>query len=622
MQEKASVDILKEIEELKKKIDTITFSDPEKHKYYSRKIEDVELEYEKYVNLEINDFKTQMLLTQIIELDGEFDVYFNIGDTRNLSFDKVESGEEKLKKYQRNKCIEALKMLKEMPKPDIERLKIAKEQWGKIKDGQLKYTPLEAEPVEDMLAEVFVEWEIKNIQNEGKFLKNNFSEFCQKRNYIEELREKLLETINQMDKYSLERLEMEEIYTLGNTEEIISNKKVWECLTGKTIEEELEKNKNEIAVPEPQTQQEPQQETSLVPLKENKFLEFFKNLFSKLFKRNNEKILPQPEYKVEEYGKKENGIQEHIDYLQTNEISDFTLLTEEECYGENKLEIFNIRGAEAELTDFSILLGAETSDKNEHERSGRIGVYLTKSRAESMGNLELVSAVERNERSITYPVPKRNAGPRIKLPLLSLDKIPTNGESGKRARDGVLEVEYGYYPQKIVSRSMQKILEWAYMSKTENTFTINSVAHDDYVTPFQPQNLQEYEFKGKNYVKVKANLLLRYGDTLSNGKEYSEGDTVWVEVEPVKWLVDEKQKIMVSEKILFSGIEFSIMQKFMDKYFAKDLVQSIKKEKPKQIAKIEKQNDIIPQIDVDLNNIEMLQPLQEDKNNSDSQIEI
>ena len=61
-------------------------------------------------------------------------------------------------------------------------------------------------------------------------------------------------------------------------------------------------------------------------------------------------------------------------------------------------------------------------------------------------------------------VDRRNGGARPALPFSSISSIPTNGESGKRAKDGVLEVEYGYYPQKAVSRDMQERLERAYRS--------------------------------------------------------------------------------------------------------------------------------------------------------------
>ena len=63
---------------------------------------------------------------------------------------------------------------------------------------------------------------------------------------------------------------------------------------------------------------------------------------------------------------------------------------------------------------------------------------------------------------------------------------------------------------------------------------------------------------------------------------------MWVEVEPVKWWVDEKSKIMLTEKLIFAGIQFNEernyktadfdktnIKRFMDTYLSKELVQNI-----------------------------------------------
>ena len=81
-------------------------------------------------------------------------------------------------------------------------------------------------------------------------------------------------------------------------------------------------------------------------------------------------------------------------------------------------------------------------------------------------------------------VRERNGGARPALSFSSISSIPTNGESGKRARDGILEVEYGYYPQKAASKDMQERLERAYrsgsISRTRNSYTTDSRKYDAY----------------------------------------------------------------------------------------------------------------------------------------------
>lgn len=64
-------------------------------------------------------------------------------------------------------------------------------------------------------------------------------------------------------------------------------------------------------------------------------------------------------------------------------MSDFTFLTEEQYFGNDKLEILEKRGEKAAITDFSILLGAYVSVNNHIENDnsleGRTGYYWTKS---------------------------------------------------------------------------------------------------------------------------------------------------------------------------------------------------------------------------------------------------
>ncbi len=272
-------------------------------------------------------------------------------------------------------------------------------------------------------------------------------------------------------------------------------------------------------------------------------------------------------------------------------MSDFTFLTEEQYFGDDKLDILKKRGTKTAITDFSILLGAYVSNyhiDNDSSLEGRTGYYWTKSDDGDNDARVVLASGARNSCNVDV----RSGGARPALPFSSISSIPTNGESGKRAKDGVLEVEYGYYPQKAVSRDMQERLERAYrsgnISKTRNNYTTDSVAYDEYDTSFQPQTHQEYEYNGKRYVRVKANSYYDGGDfTLSNGEQYRDGDDVWVEVLPVKWLVDEKSRMMITEKLIFAGVQFNKernyhtrdfdrtdIKTFMDRYLSRDLVQS------------------------------------------------
>ena len=243
-------------------------------------------------------------------------------------------------------------------------------------------------------------------------------------------------------------------------------------------------------------------------------------------------------------------------------MSDFTFLTQEQCFGDDKLDILKKRGTKAAITDFSILLGGCVSNHFHIDKDssfgGRTGRYWTKS---DDGDND-VHIIDTRGDDFFIPVNRRYGGARPALPFSSVSNIPTNGESGKRARDGILEVEYGYYPQKAVSRDMQERLERAYrsgnISKTRNSYTTDSRRYNAYNEKFAPKQHEEYEYNGKRYVRVEANSYFGSNAfTLSNGENYINGDNVWVEVSPVKWLVDERAKVMITDKLIFSGVQFN-----------------------------------------------------------------
>lgn len=90
-------------------------------------------------------------------------------------------------------------------------------------------------------------------------------------------------------------------------------------------------------------------------------------------------------------------------------------------------------------------------------------------------------------------------------------------------------------------------------------------------------------------MRVKANSSYDGSEfTLSNGERYKDGDYVWVEVQPIKWLIDEENDIALSERILFAGVQFNHkrnyhfgttnIKEFMDRYFSKDIIPSFSKD--------------------------------------------
>lgn len=277
-------------------------------------------------------------------------------------------------------------------------------------------------------------------------------------------------------------------------------------------------------------------------------------------------------------------------------MNDFTFLTEEQCFDfSRKLEILEKRGTIAPITDFSILLGGYVNDNYHYSNSNsledRSGYYWTSS-DDKDNDARVVDCYGSRD---NYNVISRYGGARPALPYSSISNISSNGVRG---RDGILEVEYGEYPQKVASKRLQDELERAYnynqssIRKTGKTYTTDSRKYNEYAAKFSAQIIEEYSFDdGKKYVRVKANSDFNGSEfTLSNGERYKDGDYVWVEVQPIKWLIDEKSDIALSERLLFAGVQFkhernykgdfrtTDIKEFMDRYFSKDITPSFSKE--------------------------------------------
>ena len=272
-----------------------------------------------------------------------------------------------------------------------------------------------------------------------------------------------------------------------------------------------------------------------------------------------------------------------------------TLLSEGQIWGNNKesqLEVIRKYGTKAAITDLCVLTGSylcEDTDYNiDEDRSltGRTSRFWTRS-SDGVDNVCEVNLTGNRSTKHRY---QRNSAVR---PALQSSVIFSQiSPSRVRGYNGTEEVEYGEYPQNAADSRMQNILESEYnrgMNKTGRGYTFDSVKYDDYDTGFKPVTYEEYEYQGNEYIRIKANS--DFGSNkfkLSNGVEYRNGDYVWVEVSPVKWLIDDRTGILISKKGLVSGIRFldknhyytgdfakTEMKEYLDRYMLRDLTQPV-----------------------------------------------
>ena len=272
-----------------------------------------------------------------------------------------------------------------------------------------------------------------------------------------------------------------------------------------------------------------------------------------------------------------------------------TLLSEGQIWGNRKepqLDVIRKYGTKAAITDLCVLTGGylcEDTDYNiDEDRSltGRTGLFWTRS---DDGYNDVCAVYKNGRRGAGYRYTRIGAIRPVLQSSVIFSQISPNRVRGY---NGTEEVEYGQYPQNAADSIMQNILESEYyrgMNKTGKSYTFDSVKSYDYITRFKPVTYEEYEYQGKKYIRIKANSDFDGRKfKLSNGVEYRDGDYVWVEVSPVKWLIDDRTGILISKKGLVSGIRFlnkrteykgdfdrTEMKEYLDRYMLQDLTQTV-----------------------------------------------
>ena len=138
-----------------------------------------------------------------------------------------------------------------------------------------------------------------------------------------------------------------------------------------------------------------------------------------------------------------------------------TLLTKEQVLGDKKLSIFEKINAKCAITDFAIVLDSYVSDRYvdyDNTLKGRTDWYYLLDPC----IIAKVQCVDPNGSNGKIPAAARDGGVRPVLPLSNtfLNNIKEN--------NGLTEVEYGEYPQYVVSTSMENELDQAYRKNMKN----------------------------------------------------------------------------------------------------------------------------------------------------------
>ena len=284
----------------------------------------------------------------------------------------------------------------------------------------------------------------------------------------------------------------------------------------------------------------------------------------------------------------------------------FTIPSDKQCCGRDKLDIFNKIGLKAQVTDFSRLLCDYCCEKGDDNLY--YGKWRTKTPSEKTGSI--VAYPFTGNINYTF-IDNGCTGVR---PAISISPFERKDfvSKGYINEDGILEVEYGEYPQWVASDELQRKLDEAYfcgypsLKSTGKKYTID---YDFFSFPPREEGVDECcckiftfdEFlyqNGKKYAKVRKLCVgpieflggIKYEHQWWGGWNGFTLKYVWVEVQPIKWLINGN--VALSKYILFSGVPFmkikylsgeikydgdfenTYMNKFLSTDFSRDVVPS------------------------------------------------
>jgi len=268
----------------------------------------------------------------------------------------------------------------------------------------------------------------------------------------------------------------------------------------------------------------------------------------------------------------------------------FTFLTSEQVF-DKKLDVIKEYGAKCLLTDLSVLLGGyqdiDVSVSSNTYGSG-LGYWLTRSQTKDE-QVCSVSSIGTRFYSMTT-MRGYVARPSFSFSEIEDDKV----EEFYQLEDDIFSFEYGKYPQDSLPLKLSINLEKhyqasdGYITYTGNFYTFDSVKYPFGFKGFKPRKFAEFKDKQDNkYIRfvVDYNCLdVELPSYKMPSDTLKKGEIVWVNVKPIKWLLDGNTGIVLSEKALFSGIRFDSektynddfenteIYKYMNNYFSNEII--------------------------------------------------
>lgn len=219
-----------------------------------------------------------------------------------------------------------------------------------------------------------------------------------------------------------------------------------------------------------------------------------------------------------------------------------------------------------ELSDFAMIMGCnykeDPHDSDGYINSGLTGTWITleTNGSNCVGFDELGNMVD------IIPT-QDNFGIRPTIDFDNINGMPSND---------IYELYYGEFPQSIVNAPYGLILENKYLN---GELEVTGKSFDIY--PYDEEHIfEEYFIDGHKFIRCFPKKTMILDDSLV----HMPSSPCWVEVEPIKWLVDNSTNTMITNDILISGIPFniennnnydnSLVKDYLENHFVKQIIQN------------------------------------------------
>ena len=183
----------------------------------------------------------------------------------------------------------------------------------------------------------------------------------------------------------------------------------------------------------------------------------------------------------------------------------------------------------------------------------------------------------------------------------------------------ICRVEYGEYPQKRVlsekGLEMDKALENGELLETGKTYTVCGRNITCFRNPnYEPELTMPYHEINDGLIDLKEFVA-------ADGTRYVRYDGDWFEVSPVKWLVDKKYGLAITEDIIGGRIPYSMDKFIIDKketLFEKSNLDYLIKKVNQSEFNLDSEEELYPLSVIGFMNLHLLRDLETSKEKEES----